>query len=214
MRLSARMLLSVAALTLGVFTLNVSAATISQIYSGSFPGTVSGTLPNESSVLELVITLPNSGAFTASTTSYAKGGFQPNLTLFNSSGVTAATQSATPPPAGVADPTTGMILDGYLTASGLPAGMYTLTLTDWELGQSITATNLSQGFTSNVGNGIDFIDVTGATRTGAYTVDLAFTGSSPSAVPEPGTWVLTLLPMAAAIIFRRRRHSIQVSNGQ
>jgi hypothetical protein len=39
-------------------------------------------------------------------------------------------------------------LDGEFISPSLPAGKYTVTLTDFELQQSPSATNLSEGFTS------------------------------------------------------------------
>jgi hypothetical protein len=192
------------ACALGVVPATAAAADIvNQTYSGSLPGSTSGTLANQGTALELALTLPSAGDFTAFTTSYASGGFQPNLTLYDASGKYVTSQWATPPPGAMADPTTGGTLDGYLSAMGLQAGMYTLTLTDWALGQSITATNLSDGFTSNLGNGTAFVDVMGATRTGAYALTLDFTGPS-SAVPEPASWLLTGPLLAAGIYFRRK----------
>lgn len=201
-------LASAAALVLGMLSTAVSAgAVVNQTYPGSLPGITSGSLVDQGTALELAVSLPSAGDFTAYTTSYAAGGFQPNLTLYDASGNYVVSQWATPPPGATNDPTTGSTLDGYLSVMNLQPGMYTLALTDWQLGQSITATNLSDGFTSNLGNGTTFSDVTGATRTGDYTLVLDFTPAATSAVPEPSTWALTVLPFAAAFFYFRRRNA-------
>jgi hypothetical protein len=204
MRLSARLTISALALTLGVLTSGANAETvISQTYSGSFPASISGTLANEDTVLEESFTLTGATNFTAFTTSYATGGFQPNLTLYSSSGISVANQSATYPPGAMADPATGQIEDGYLSATNLAAGRYTLTLTDWELQQDPSATNLSDGFKFNLGNGSAFVDSQGNTRTGAYTLSVDAT-SAGSAMPEPATLAL-LGPLFVAAWFARKR---------
>lgn len=203
MKLPARLTLSTAAISICVLAQMASAATIiNQTYSGSYPATISGSLPNQDSALELTFTLSSTENLTASTTSYATGGFQPNVTLFNAGGIAIANQWATPPSTAVADPTTGLKLDSYLTANNLVAGTYILALTDWALGQSPTATNLSDGFTSNFGNGVTFVDIGGNTRTGAYALHLAT--SSVSSIPEPASFLLLAPVMLAAIIFRKR----------
>lgn len=209
MRLTARLALSALAFTFGIFTPAANAATVvSQTYSGSFPASISGTLANQDTVLEESFSLASGSNFTAFTTSYATGGFQPNLTLFNSSGIAVANQSATPPPGAAADPITGMIEDGYLSAADLAGGMYTLTLTDWELQQDPTAANLSDGFTFNLGNGSSFVDVGGNTRTGAYALTVDATGAT-TATPEPATLGLFGFALAAVWFVRRRSQSLR-----
>ncbi len=63
--------------------------------------------------------------------------------------------------------------------------MYTLAITDFLLNQSITATNLSDGFTSNFGSGSTFVDEQGNPRTGDYSVTINL-----AAVPEPPALLL------------------------
>ncbi|MCA1481055.1 DVUA0089 family protein, partial [Bradyrhizobium sp. NBAIM08] len=125
------------------------AATITDTYAGSLPATFTGTLPDQGSVFLETFTLSAPGNVTVFTTSYATGGFQTNLLLFNSSG----TAIAGSVPAGLPDVGTGIVGDSLLTAMGLGAGTYTVALTDFLLGQSLVATNLSDGFTFNLGNG-------------------------------------------------------------
>lgn len=210
MKLPVSLTVSAAALSFVVLAQMAGAATIiNQTYTGSYPATISGSLPNQDTVLELTLTLPSAANLTASTTSYATGGFQPNITLFNSSGIAIANQWATPPPGAVADPATGLTVDSYLVADDLAAGSYVLALTDWALGQSPTAANLSDGFASNLGNGATFVDIDGNTRTGAY--DLHLATSSVSSVPEPASVLLLAPIMLVAMICRKRLQRLDKS---
>jgi hypothetical protein len=203
MKFPARFTLSTAVVSTCLLAQIASAATIiNQTYTGSYPATISASLPDQDTALELTFTLPSTENLTASTTSYATGGFQPNITLFNSSGIAIANQWATPPSSAVADPNTGLTIDSYLTANNLTAGTYVLALTDWALGQSVTATNLSDGFTSNFGNGVTFVDIDGNTRTGAYALHLD--ASAVSSVPEPASILLLAPIMLAAMVVRKR----------
>ena len=184
--------LSLVALTAGALCSPVSAATLKNTYTGMLPTTFTGSLPNEASVLEETFTLPSAGTFEAYTTSYQTGGFQGNLTLYDAHGnyiMSSGVPGSSPFGKGISD------LDTYLIESGLGAGTYTLALTDNELNQSVFATNLSDGFTDNSGNGRDFIDQNGSKRTGSYSLTLA--EPTASTVPEPATIWLTL-PLAAA----------------
>lgn len=179
----------------GIFGPNGFADMITQTYSGGFPATITGTLPNQDTVLLENFTLPSTSDLTVTTASYASGGFESNLLLFNSLGdfVTAGV------PFGVPDPHTGIVGDTRLTATDLSGGKYTIALSDFLLNQSLTATNLSDGFALNFGNGTTFVDADGNLRTGNY----AFT-ISPSAVPEPATLWLTA-PFLAGLALRARK---------
>jgi hypothetical protein len=148
--------------------------------------TLTGTLPNQGTPLEIAFTLPQAENVTIFTSSYATGGFEPNLTLYNGSGNFVNSQALVSPIA-VADPNTGVALDGYINAPNLAQGNYTVTLTDWELQQAPSATNLSDGFTFNLGSGgPDFTDEQGNTRSADYSITLnASVGGGPSAVPLP-----------------------------
>lgn len=191
----------------GMFELESHATVITQTYSGTLPTTVTGTLPDQGSVLEESFTLPTASDLAAFTTSYANGGFEPNLTLFDSMGnfVTGEQTAGTSPIAG-ADSVTGLALDGYLTAPDLPAGTYTLTLTDFLLNQSLTATNLSDGFTVNYGSGTtSFVDEMGNSRSSSYSLTLEATPAvQMSGVPEPGTIWLAAPFMAGLFILAKK----------
>jgi hypothetical protein len=166
---------------------------ISQTYSGLFPANITGALPNQDTVLLETFTLSMSSDLTITTSSYASGGFEPNLLLFGATGdfITAGT------PFGVPDPSTGFVGDSRLFASNLVAGKYTVAVTDFLVSQSPTATNLSDGFTVNLGSGTTFVDAHGNVRTGKYAFSIA-----PTPIPEPTTmWLsaafLSMLAMKA-----------------
>jgi hypothetical protein len=89
-----------------------------------------------------------------------------------------------------------------LTESNLPAGMYTIAVSDFLLNQSLTATNLSDGFTVNYGSGTTFTDANGNQRTGNYSFTIA--AASTSAVPEPATFWLAV-PFLAGFAMRARK---------
>lgn len=198
-----------AGLLVGAFILTapMQAGTITNIYAGALPTTINGALPNQGTALLEVFTLPTAGDVTLTTSSYATGGFQTNLELFNSTGNFVAAGS----PSGTADPSTGIIGDSTLTTSVLPAGMYTVALTDFLLNQSITATNLSDGFTTNFGDGVNFIDNNGNTRTANYSLTISAAAAS-SSVPEPATLWLAAPILVALALQRRsaRKHSSAV----
>lgn len=167
-----------AVLALGALAPISQGASIAQTYTGPLPATLTGTLPNQNTALELTFTLALPGNLTIFTSSYATGGFQTNLLLFNSMGnfITAGSPTGSPAPG------TGLAGDTMLMATNLTAGMYTVALTDFLLSQSITATSLSDGFPVNYGSGTSFVDANGNTRTGNYALTI-----NPAPIPEPST---------------------------
>ncbi|MDQ2840516.1 MAG: DVUA0089 family protein, partial [Acidobacteriota bacterium] len=186
-------------------------AVINQTYSGSYPGTINGTLQNPDTAIEeaFTVTAPNS-TFTAYTTSYAKGGFQPNLTLYGSNGITVTngTQWAQPPAGAMADPTTGQTLDGYLMTPGLQAGTYTMVLSEFDLTQSATAGSLADGFVSTGHAG--FTDVDGNVRNGSYSVNVNLTSARMTATPEPATfWLMSPFLLIGFGMLARKHLSVQ-----
>lgn len=186
----------------------LQAAAVTQTYSGTFPAIISGTLSSQGTALEETFTLLSAGNVTIFTTSYATGGFEPNLMLYNSAGQELAT-SAIPgtSPIAAKDPGTGEAFDAYLAAGKLPAGTYTVALMDFLLGQSLTATNLSDGFNLNFGSGTTFVDEMGNARTGNYSLDITL--ASASATPEPSTVFLIAPLLAGLAIAGRKRWSQQ-----
>jgi len=200
MKQTCKLHLLIVTLALGIFAPMSQGASITQTYSGALPVTITGTLPNQGTALELTFTLPSPDNLTIFTSSYATGGFQTNLLLFDSMGgfITAGV------PAGSPDPTTGLIGDTKLMASTLSAGTYTVALTDFLLNQSLTATNLSDGFTANFGSGTTFSDANGNTRTGNYA--LTITTGDQAAIPEPATMWLAA-PVLAWLGIRAKARS-------
>lgn len=198
---------SLAAAALGAIAPGLQAAAVTQTYSGLFPATISGTLPNQATALEENFTLPSTSNVTIYTTSYATGGFEPNLMLYNASGQNIATGviPGTSPVAAI-DPSTGEAFDAYLTDSNLSAGTYTVALMDFLLGQSLTATNLSDGFTLDFGSGTTFVDEMGNSRTGNY--NLVISLASPTATPEPSTFFLAA-PLLLGLGIAARRGLLQ-----
>jgi hypothetical protein len=133
------------------------------------------------------------------TTSYAKGGFDPVLSVFGAAGnLLAMNDNGTCSQVAV-DPATGACLDSYLPLH-LPAGSYLLVLTEYD--NLPNGPFLADGF-SEAGNGNftgnlfgspgeSFIDFTGSQRTDEWALD--FTGGSDvSEVPEPGLLPLVFL---------------------
>jgi hypothetical protein len=165
---------------------------IDRTYSGGFPATISGTLSDQDDVLLETLTLKSLSDLTITTDSYATGGFEPSIELFNSSGDFLDAGL----PAGVADPATRIIGDTSLTALDIPGGTYTLALSDFLVGQPLTATNLSDGFSDfSTESPTKFVDADGNARTGNYSLTI-----KASAVPEPSlVWLSSFLFLALAI---------------
>jgi hypothetical protein len=217
--------LAVTALILGAISAApLAAAPINQ--------TLTGTLTAESGVGSVVLQallLTATSNVTVYTTSYGggtnlngsttpAGGFQPNITLYDSTGFTIANQTASFSPIANPDPTNGWKGDGYLVDSNLVAGTYYVTLTDFQNQESITATNLNLNNPSlsfNGPGGTNFTDVMGNNRTGNYALDISINpvssgiggGGGGSAVPEPSTLSLILPAFAGAYIWWRKRRS-------
>ncbi len=104
---------------------------------------------------------------------------------------------------------TGNAFDAYISAMGLTPGTYTLALMDWQVGQAITATNLSDGFTYNGGNGSTFVDEMQNVRNGNYTLSIALTPlTGPTAVPEPATLLFVAPLLLGFVFFARKRRSL------
>jgi PEP-CTERM motif-containing protein len=175
-----------------------------------------GMLTDPATVVQEDFSLSSPGDVSIFTTSYGgganlngttatAGGFQPNITLYNSDGTYVGSQNANDPMAKV-DSSTGLALDGLLTESNLAAGNYIVTLTNFWTQQSATATNLSDGFT-NLG-GSTFLDVQSNMRSGAYALNIAAPGGPVSATPEPASFWLVLPALAGVAFFARKRKSL------
>ena len=196
-------------------TQQLKAVTVSTVNFGTISGpfTSSGTLGNQGQVLEASFSLASATNLTIYTTSYgggmnangtiaAAGGFMPSLVLYNSAGNYVASELPSSP-IGKVDPATGLNGDAYLTMMNLAAGNYIVTLSDWQVQQPITATNLSDGFV-NGGSGVTFTDVQGNLRNGNYSLNI--TGPSSAAVPEPATFWLMIPALGAVVTAVRKRN--------
>lgn len=137
------------------------------------------------------------------------GGFDPTISLFDSSGVLLLYQDDDTPECNVvaADPVTGECFDVYLTTT-LAVGSYLAVITQFD--NYANGPNLSDGFTQDgAGNftaafgcepGI-FCDVDADARTGAFALDI----TTPSAVvPVPAAAWLFAGGIAALARLRRR----------
>ena len=142
------------------------------------------------------------GGTNAAGTVIAAGGFDPILSLFNSTG--ALIQTVDDGPLAVpADPVTGRLFDTNFSQA-LAAGDYRVVVSQYR--NFAIGPNFSNGFPSNQ---TSFQDVTGALRTVNYAfditgVDTATGPSNPTSVPEPFTIVGTLVGATAAFRMRKR----------
>lgn len=188
------------------------------VSADSFTQTYSGSLSDPGSVVQQSITLSSISRLVLSTTSYGggtnangtvstAGGFQPSLTFYNGDGSYFASQQISSPVAQT-DPGTGRALDSYLLLPSLPGGSYIVTLTNWATQQPPTATNLRDGFVNYGGS--TFADVGGASRTGAYALNVVASADS-SAVPEPSSVFLTGSAIGIALLVgvRTRRQRLE-----
>lgn len=207
--------------SLGVLALSVltaahaNASSISQTYTG----TLTSESGSSSSVVLESFSLTSPSDVTIYTTSYgggmnlngtttAPGRFQPNITLYNSTGFVVATQSPSFSPIANPDPSNGWKGDGDLQDTDAPAGMYYVTLTDWQNQMSVTSTGLNTsdaaGLQFSGPGGTSFADVQGNNRTGDYALNISAMplggGTSPTSVPEPGTFLL-LIPGLAPLLY-------------
>lgn len=209
------------ALILGTLsTGTLKAVTISTANLGALAGpfTTSGTLANEGVALQATFSLSSAAQLTIFTNSYgggtnangtatSPGGFMPSLVLYNGTGNYVAGQTF-PSPIGATDPTTRLVGDSYIRTSTLGAGTYIVALSDYLVQQAPTATNLSDGFI-DYGSGTTFSDVQGNPRTGNYTLNITGAGSSPTAVPEPGTLALFGPALGGLALLMYRHRNVQ-----
>ncbi len=210
--------LSFAASVIGVLSVtSANAASVTTINLGtiSAPVTSTGTLPNQGQVLEASFTITSTSRLSMFTDSYgggtsvngstqAPGGFMPSMVLFNAAGNYVAGETF---PFGNTDPVTGLKGDASITVASLSAGSYIVALSDWQVQQPPTATNLSDGFI-NYGSGTSFIDVQGNLRTGSYALNVSATPSA-STTPEPATVWLVLPALGSVLAVIRKRHALQ-----
>jgi hypothetical protein len=165
----------------------------------------SGNLPGDNDVAFLAFTLASPSDVTLRTWSYAggtnaagdliaAGGFDPIVSLFFGTGSTALLIGANDDGLGVpVDPGTGLAYDSLLESFALPAGMYTVALS--QFANFANGPTLGDGF---LGAGNSNFDG----RTSAWALDIL--GADSAGLPLPGTLALTMLGLAAAGVTRRR----------
>lgn len=164
----------------------------SQAHADTFSTTGNFTADND--VFLYVLTATSPETLSASTSSYAAGGFDPVLTLFTGSGAPVDNFGS-----GVGD---AMLTDT------LDPGTYLLALTEFP---NVAIGTLPEGFLfasdptatgDNCGvSGEMFLDcITGMQRTS----DFALTVNTTAVTPEPSSWLL-VLPGAALLAASRRR---------
>jgi hypothetical protein len=139
------------------------------------------------------------------------GGFDPVLSLFDSTGLLLAVNDDNP--SAPVDPTTGAGRDSLISLI-LTTGNYTLVLTqsdNFPVGPDLAAgfTRTGQGnFTGPafIGSPGSFWDVTPAQRNGAWALDITGNGVTVSGVPEPGTLGTLSLGFGGLLfLFKRRK---------
>ena len=207
--------LSVASMVVGVVGANpLGAVTITNMNLGMLtsPTTSTGALANQGVVLEESFSITSATKLSIFTDSYgggmnvngttaSRGGFMPSLVLYNAAGNYVAGEIF---PYGNTDPVTGLAGDAAISSSSmLAAGSYILTVSDWQVQQPVTATNLSDGFI-DYGSASVFSDVQGNVRNGNYSVNLS--SSSSAATPEPATlWLMIPALGGLAALVRKRK---------
>lgn len=182
----------------------------------SFTGTLPG--PNDEQFFSFVVGAPSmvtlrtwsyAGGTNAAGQSIARGGFDPILALFDSTG-TLLGQNDDGGSNVAPDAVTGARFDTYFTINLLP-GTYTTSVmaySNFALGP-----NLANGFSG----GGSFTDVTGDQRTNQWAFDiLNVQGAIQAAIPEPATWALLLIgfmTIGGAMRSAKKRTRVAVTYG-
>lgn len=193
---------------------------VNTLAGATVAATYTGTLTAESgtpgSVVVEMLNLPTTASVTIFTTSYgggtnldntvtAAGGFQPSVTLFDTTGFAVASEN------GMFSPLNNS-WDAYIQDPSVPAGDYFVILTDQANQVSPAFTGFGNTSPSNFytffsgPGGANFTDVQGNARTGNYALDVAaLSSSSPNSVPEPATVGLMGSALLGAVMFLRKR---------
>ncbi len=148
--------------------------------------------------------VPTPSLVQAVTVSYAEGGFEPYLSLFNGSGNFLASTffGTTCPPSALLNPTSGACFDVLLDGGTLGAGTYQIAISAFEnlsFAENFGSGTLADGFTGlgNLAAGEDLHY--------AFNITLASTSS----VPEPSDiWLLTAAPILG-LLYRLHKRSFK-----
>jgi hypothetical protein len=202
MKLNNKLTFASLALAAGLMSFQQADAAPVSADLGTIPGeaTTAGTFTDQGEVLEADFTVTSTSDVTLFTTSYAGGGFQPEIFLYTSTGSFVAGQVLTSPLAAT-DSTTGLAEDAFLFDASVTPGNYIAVLTDFLNQPTSTATNLSDGFTNIGAGGNNFMDEQGNARNGSYSLTL-----TSATVPEPASLWLSLPILGFGLAqFRKRR---------
>ena len=160
---------------------------------------LSGNLAGDNDVAFFTFALASTSDVTLRTWSYAggtnalgnliaAGGFDPIVSLFFGSGNPAILLDANDDGFGVAvDPSTGNAFDALLESFALPAGVYTVALTEFD--NFANGPTLVDGFLGSSNLNFDG-------RTSAWALDISVANGG--TVPLPGTLALLVVGLAAA----------------
>jgi len=189
----------------------------------------SGNLSADDDVQSTPFTLTQAQSLIFYTTSYAggtnadgtvtpAGGFDPILTLFDSSGNTIAYNDDDTTGFVGTDPATGLAADSYFSET-LGPGTYTLSISEYDNFASTDSSDWTEAgnptFTSEFANPFNplpgpFLDQTGDQRTSSYTYDIQASdfNAEPGAVPEPSPAIdmgLFVVVLTGLIVLAKRR---------
>jgi hypothetical protein len=165
-----------------------------------------------------VRTYSYAGGTNAAGQSIAPGGFDPNVSIFDSTGIIDS-QNDAGCPAVNADPVTGACWDSlWIPLSPLPAGSYIVALS--QSGNFAVEPTLADGFTRDgqgnftgplfLGAPGAFLDQNQNQRTPAWALDILDVDSAVMVgIPEPATAGLFASACAILLLFRRGRSRFQ-----
>ena len=129
------------------------------------------------------------GGMNAGGSAIGAGGFDPIVSLFSGLGGAALLIGANDDGTGVAvDPSTGFAFDSLLEVLALPAGTYTVALSEFD--NFANGPTLDDGFLGNNVQGFDG-------RSAAWALDILGVDAA-SRIPEPTSLALALFGLAAA----------------
>lgn len=157
--------------------------------------TQSGTIATDNTVVQIPFATATVQTYEFTTTSYATGGFDPVLSLFNADGTLFTGYMNNPANSASNGGSDADLIDV------LGPGSYILALTEFPNYSSGTLSSFATGPATSL-----FIDqVTGLQTTNAYTVNYSSAGATSAVTPEPPSALLVLLPLGGFVFLNRRK---------